>query len=62
MICIAALVFIVAMIVLVCYLRRRGKSSSAVDSEMLIGEDGKEVGENELTSDALADNPLLGLQ
>ena len=62
MICIAALVILVAILLLVCYVRGRGKNHKSKTSDGLIGEDGNEVGENELPSDALDDNPLLGLQ
>jgi hypothetical protein len=62
MICIAALILLVAIFVIVCYLRGRGKNGEAKTSGGLLGEEGNEIGENELPSDALNDNPLLGLQ
>jgi hypothetical protein len=62
MICIAALVLLVAILLFVCYLRGRGKSNAVKTSDGLLGDDGNEVGENELPSDALENNPLLGLQ
>jgi hypothetical protein len=62
MICIAALVLLVALLLFVCYLRGRGNKSGGKTSDGLLGDDGNEVGENELPSDALDNNPLLGLQ
>ncbi len=62
MICIAALILLVVLFVFVCYLRGRGKNDKSKTSDGLLGEDGNEIGENELPSDALDNNPLLGLQ
>ena len=62
LICIAGVVFILGVIFLVYYIRGRGKKSQQTfekADDSLIGEGGKEVGENELGSDLL-DNPLLG--
>jgi len=62
MICIAAVVIVVAIVLTVCYVRGRGKNNKSKTSDGLLGEDGNEIGENELPTDALDNEPLLGLQ
>jgi len=63
LICIAALILLVVIVLVYCYYRGRGKNQSSKSGKRngLIGEDGNEVGENELPSDALDENPLLGV-
>ena len=61
LICIAALVILVALVLVYCYYKGRGERALSEKQYGMLGESGNEIGENELPSDALEDNPLLGV-